>query len=139
MGIFDRIFISKNDKGQFEMRTDGMPQMSKAFARGAEMKTEGFATLKDKAHQDAEKYHAALEELESAEAQGEAVDARLMEEAREKAMAYGNLMAAFAFEGKDASDSVKMAIASAEDLLAKAHGDFAKAKTRELIDALKRL
>jgi hypothetical protein len=139
MGLFDRIFISKNDKGHLEVHKDGMPPMSKAFARGAEMKAEGFASLKEKARQDAEKQHAALEELESAEAQGQAIDERLMEEAREKATAYGNLMAVFAFEGRDLGESVKMAIASAEDLLAKSHGDLAKAKARELIEELKRL
>jgi len=86
----------------------------------------------------ADSYHDALEKLESEEAQGEAVPENQMQEARDYAMAYGNMTIALREPGSDASERAKAAIARLQQGL-EGSSDLGKAKSRELIERLRSL
>ena len=99
----DRVFGKKSPSGKFEVERVDDLSVSRAFSAHSEAKRAEKAAEAERRLDVLEKtvaaaadlYHEELEKLESAEAQGEAVPENRMSEARDKAVAYGNLMAAF--------------------------------------------
>lgn len=83
-------------------------------------------------------YHDALEKLESDEAQGETVPENQMQEARDYAIAYGNMTIAFREPGANASERAKAAISRLQESLAGSSA-LGKAKTEKLIEELRSL
>jgi len=118
--------------------------MAEARAKGAVSpeseggKEQRWDDLEKSISEKADRYHEALEKLESDEAQGEAIPENQLQEARYYAFAYGNMTIAFREPGRNASEKAAAAIARLQESLEGASA-LGKAKTRELIEKLQDL
>jgi len=118
--------------------------MAEARAKGAASpesegdKEQRLDGLEKSISEKADRYHEALEKLESDEAEGGAVHETQMQEARDYAIAYGNMTIALREPGRDASEKAGAAIARLQESL-ESSSALGKAKTRELIEELRNL
>ena len=112
MNIFDRFIGRKNAQGKLELAPD--PLQMKMLSK-AEQAEQGFAALQASVDAESEKWNAKLERMESDEAQGGAVNEDEMKDVRDRAMAYGNMKAAFAGSEKTPpAERIRHAIAFLE-------------------------
>ena len=140
MGFMERLgWRKKEEKVQIDPSL-----MAEARAKGAVSpeseggKEQRWDDLEKSISEKADRYHEALEKLESDEAQGEAIPENQLQEARYYAFAYGNMTIAFREPGRNASEKAAAAIARLQESLEGASA-LGKAKTRELIEELQGL